>query len=95
MPHIISKSINGTISDNHGQPIEGLVVIAYRKTSKASFETLGQPTLTNGEGKYIIYHKGIEGPIVGQKLKGINIFIRVFIEDNLMAESAVLRNVNN
>ncbi|HMQ90867.1 MAG TPA: carboxypeptidase-like regulatory domain-containing protein, partial [Flavilitoribacter sp.] len=87
-----SYTLNGAITDLQGQALEGLTVRAYDLDPKTPENPLGQPALTDAQGKYSIPFAEEDFKIGGVESGGPDVFIRVYAGEELLGESGVTKN---
>lgn len=82
-------TLSGRITDLQGQPIEDLLVHAFDQDPKTPDNPLGQPTLTDAEGKYSISFTEKDFKIGSKESGGLDVFIRVYAGEELYKEITV------
>ncbi len=89
-----SYTLSGRITDQKEQPIKGLIVFAFDQDPNTPDNLLGQPAVSDAEGKYRIAYDDEDFRIGGRESGGADIIVRVYSADTLVAESKPLRNAS-
>ncbi|HUG67047.1 MAG TPA: neuraminidase-like domain-containing protein [Pirellulaceae bacterium] len=84
--------VSGRITNQQDEPIAGLVVRAYDQDPKTPDNPLGEPAVTDADGRYRIDFTEQDFKIGGMESGGPDVFIRVFAGEELLGESPVTRN---
>jgi len=85
-------SLSGRITDQQGLPIEGLTIRAFDQDPTTPENPLGEPAITDAEGRYSIAFTDKDFRIKGVESGGPDVFIWVFDGERLLGESGVKRN---
>lgn len=85
-------TLSGRITDQNNQPIEDLLIYAFDQDPNTPDNPLGQPTITDAEGKYSISFTEEDFRIGGKESGGPDVFIRAYVGEALLGQSPVRRN---
>ncbi len=81
-------TLTGSITNQQGQPLEGLIVRAYSRDDKQREVQLGKEAPTDGHGLYKIE---FDLPEDGQRHDGLLVYIRVYAGEKALGESDATR----
>lgn len=81
-------TLTGRITNEQGEPPEGLIVHAYNQDPKAPNNTLNKDAITDAEGRYTISFIEKDVKAGGVESGGPTVF-RVYVGDELLRESPI------
>lgn len=84
-------SLDGNISDQKGEPFEGLTIKAYDHNPESGNQFLGE-AVSNEKGQYLIRYLEEQIKIFDKNGDGPDIYIQIFDGDKLVGKSSVRRN---
>ena len=88
----LTYSVNGKITNRQGESLEGMTVRAFDLDIRTRENPLGQPAITDADGRYKISFAENEFKRSKAEKGGPDLYIRVYENGSQVAESDVTRN---